>query len=204
MSEDLRHLWHKIQVKKYAESPPEKLLYHILHEIEMKKHYGSHRNWEILVELLAKWLVLNVDLTLAGMGPLKPFDGLDMKRDSDLFEHINSLDLFRHYYVAAKNKPWDYIGEVYTKLGLVEPGQDMTPKGVVDLMIQMTYGEEPKKVTTQLDTLVHSTKAKTLCWNRSFLDRGKHVVSKGTVNSVWCGNQSRALSSVLGEYGDVF
>lgn len=154
MTDDLRHLWHRIQVKKYAKSPPKKLLMNTLHEIEIKEHYGSYRSWEILVELLAQWLVLNVDLTLGSMGSVKAFWGLDMKRHRDLFDHINKLDLFRHYYVAAKKKPWDYIGEVYTELGLVGPGQNMTPKEIVDFMIRMTYGEEPKKFTTQLDPCV--------------------------------------------------
>ena len=140
-------------MKKYADSPPKKLLFDMLHEIDMKKHYGHFRNWEILTELLAQWLVLNVDLTLGRMS-CKPFLGLDPKDHRDLFDHIESLDLFKHYYVAAKKTPWDHIGEVYTELGLVRAGENMTPKEVVDLMVQMTYGEEPKKITTQLDTFV--------------------------------------------------
>ena len=153
MSDDLKHLWHQIQVKKYAKSPPKKQLMHILHEIEMKKHYGYRRNWEMLVEFLARYLVLHEDLTLGSMS-CKPFKGLDMKPDKDLYDYIDNMDLFKHYVVAAKAKPWDYIGEVYQDLGLVGPGQNMTPKEVVDMMIQMTYGEEPKKLTTQLDPCV--------------------------------------------------
>jgi len=142
-------------VKKYAKSPPKGLLNNILLEIRTKKHFGNFRTWEFLVELLAQWIVLNdVDLTLASMGPIKPFQGLDMKHHRDLFDHIDKLDLFRHYYVAAKKKPWDYIGEVYQDLRLVSPGQNMTPKGLVDMMIQMTYGGAPKKFSTQLDPCV--------------------------------------------------
>lgn len=117
------------------------------------------------MELLAKWLVLNVDLTLSSIS-CKSFHGLDMKHHKDLYDHIDRMGLLKHYYVAAKKNPWDYIGEVYTELGLVSPGQNMTPKTVVDFMIQMTYGEKPKKFSTQLDTLVVITKAKALCGNR--------------------------------------
>ena len=141
-------------MKRYAKSPPKGLLNNILLEVRTKKHFGNFRSWEILVELLAQWIVLNdVDLTLASMG-CKPFLGLDMKRYRDLFDHINKLDLFRHYYVAAKKKPWDYIGEVYQDLGLVGPGQNMTPRGVVDMMLKMTYPEKITKISTQLDPCV--------------------------------------------------
>jgi len=153
MSKELLQLMQQIRVKKFKESPPKKLLYEILHEIEVKKHYGRMRNWDLMVEMLAKWLVKNEDLTLAKMGPVKAFEGLSIEED-DLYKHIDSLDLFRHYVVAAKANPWDHIGEVYMELGLVGPGQNMTPKGVVDMMIKMTYPEKVTKVSTQLDPCV--------------------------------------------------
>ncbi|RKX44261.1 MAG: hypothetical protein DRP27_06880 [Thermotogae bacterium] len=138
MSKELLQLMQRIRVKKFKESPPKKLLYEILHEIEVKKHYGRMRNWDLMVEMLAKWLVKHEDLTLAKMGVIKAFEGLSMEED-DLYKHIDSLDLFRHYVVAAKANPWDYIGEVYTELGLVGRGQNMTPRSIVELMIKMTY-----------------------------------------------------------------
>jgi len=158
MSKELKQLMHQMAVKKYAKSPPKKLLFKILHEIEMKKHYGYARSWDILVELLATWLMHNADLTLGSMC-CKPFQGLDPKRYKDLYDHIESLDLFNHYVTAAKANPWDYIGECYMlgprKQSLVGPGQNMTPKGLVDMIIKMTYTEEKiEKLTTQLDTLV--------------------------------------------------
>lgn len=143
----------KVEVKKYPKSPPKGVLNNILLEIRTKEHYGSFKSWELLVELLAQWLVRNADLTLASMS-CKPFHGLDLKRHKELYEHIDKLDLFRHYYVAAKNQPWDYIGDLYIELGLVGPGQNMTPKGVVDMMIQMTYPEKIMKISTQLDPCV--------------------------------------------------
>jgi hypothetical protein len=153
MTDDLKQLLTKIQVKQYMKSPPKKQLMHILNIIELKKHYGYRRAWDMLVEFLAKYIVQHEDLTLASMS-CKPFLGLDMKRDKELYDHLGHLDLLRHYVTAAKAQPWDHLGEVYTDLRLVGLGQNMTPKGVVDMMIKMTYGEGPKKFSTQLDPCV--------------------------------------------------
>lgn len=143
MSKELRSLIHTVQKKRiqeqYAKTPAKKLLYLILHEIEMKKHYGRFRNWELMVELLAKWTVQNVDLTLSSLS-CKSFHGLDMKQNKDLYDHIDNMNLFNSYYAAAKKEPWDHIGEVYTELGLVDPGQNMTPRAVVEFMLKLTFG----------------------------------------------------------------
>jgi len=100
-------------------------------------HYGF-RSWELMVEYIAKWLVLNKKTGLACMAPLQGFKGLDLKKDS-VYEYLESLDYFNHYYAAAKPKPWDYIGEVYEELNLMQPGQNLTPRAVVELMTQMVY-----------------------------------------------------------------
>ena len=139
MSEEMLSLMHGITEKKYAKSPPKKQLMRILHEIEIKKHYGRSRNWELMVEFLARWIVKHEDLTLGSMACL-PFLGLPMKSDKDLYDHIDGKGLLKHFVVAAKAKPWDYIGEVYQDLNLVGLGQNMTPKGVVDMMAHMLLG----------------------------------------------------------------
>lgn len=130
---------HQVNVKKYAKSPPKKQLMRILHEIEIKKHYGRMRNWELMVEFLARWIVKHEDLTLGSMACL-PFLGLPMKSDKDLYDHIDDKNLLKHYVVAAKANPWDYIGEVYQELNLQSKGQAMTPKNVIDMMAHMTWG----------------------------------------------------------------
>lgn len=116
----------------------------ILNIIRRKKHYYGMRNWELLVELLATWLKLNADWPR--VTPLKDFPDLDTKKHKELFEHIDKLDLFRHYVTAARVSPWDHLGELYTDLELVGPGQNMTPRGVVEMMTQMTLGDEEKMV----------------------------------------------------------
>jgi len=152
MSKELLQLMKLVKVSRYRECPPKKILYEMLHEIETTLHYGVYRNWEILVELLANWIVKNQDLSL-GACACKPFDGLEL-RYADLYNHINDLDLFNAYTIAIREQPWDWIGEIFLEQELMGPGQNLTPKAIVDLMIKMTFGEEPKKLTTQLDTLM--------------------------------------------------
>jgi len=107
-------------------------------EIQMKTGHHGYRSWEIMVGCLAKWLVLNQKTGLSCMPPLQGFQGLSLEKDK-IYEHLESLDLFRHYYVAAKANPWDYIGEVYMDMGLVGPGENMTPLAIVELMTKMVY-----------------------------------------------------------------
>lgn len=140
----------KVEVQKYPKSPPKAILNNILREIHVKEHYMALRSWELLVELLAQWLVRNADLTLASMS-CKPFLGLDLKRHKELYEHIDKLDLFRHYYVAAKHQPWDYLGDAYNDLGISgnRSGIILTPKNIVDFMVQTCYGDIETKHEAQ-------------------------------------------------------
>lgn len=146
MSKELLQLMHRIAVKKYAKSPPKKQLMNIMHEIEIKKHYGTYRIWELMVEFLARWIVQHEDLTMGSMGCL-PFLGLPMKSDKELYDHIDSRDLFKHYVTAAKANPWDYIGDIYMESGLCRKnsGQNMTPKQIVDFMVKITMGDQNKE-----------------------------------------------------------
>lgn len=93
------------------------------------------KNWELTVQLLAQCLV-NTDLSLAGMGHIEPFKGLP--EPDKLF--TKNQELLESYIKAVKEDPWDYIGDMYMELGLTGPGQNMTPKNVVDFMIESTYG----------------------------------------------------------------
>jgi len=153
MSKELLDLMQRVRVKRYKESDPKGLVFGMVQEIRMKRYYGNFQCWEMMVENLARWLVLNNHIGLACMPPLKGFEGLSLKKD-EVYEHLESLDLFRHYVTAAKEKPWDYIGEAYTELGLVGLGQNMTPRAVIELMIKSVYTEEVTELKTQLDPCV--------------------------------------------------
>ena len=211
MSKELQALMDRVDLKRFAKRPPKKMLYRVLKEIERKRHYGTYRNWEWLVEYLAKWLVLNEDISLSQMGPVKSFEGLSLEEDK-LYNELSPL--LKRYVVAAKNNPWDHLGEVYIELGLVGLGQNMTPKGVVDMMIKMTYPEKVTKISTQLDILCAFTypkhskimprKARTLCWYRQVPIRSKFTDAESPSNLVWNRNRPIALQSMPSEYGVVF
>jgi len=142
----------KVRLARYKEGSPKRILYEILDEIERTKYYGTRRNWEIMVELLARWTVLNVDLELSSMGPVKAFEGLQNSYP-ELYQRIEEEDLFQAYYTAAKQDPWDYLGEIFTETGISSDkmGQVLTPKTVVDFMIEITIPKDVKEVQTIMD-----------------------------------------------------
>ena len=145
MSKELLDLMHRIRVSKYHKSNPRHVLMHMVEEVRRKKHYGNFRCWELMVEHLARWLVLNKQTGLACMPPLQGFKGLNLEKN-EVFKHLESLDLFRHYVTAAKGKPWDYIGDIYmTDLELCQAGQNMTPRAIVEMMTQMVYATESEE-----------------------------------------------------------
>jgi len=145
----------QVDMKNYPKSPPKAILKNILREINVKEHHFALRSWELLVELLAQWMLRNADLTKASMC-CKPFHGLDLKQHKKLYEHIDSLDLFRHYYVAAKHQPWDYLGDAYNDLEIPAgtSGIVLSPKSIVDMMVQMAYGDIETKHEAQ--TICHT------------------------------------------------
>lgn len=96
-------LMQRIRVKKYKESDARGVIKGMVDEIKLKTHHSNFRCWELMVENLAKWLVLNKQTGLACEPPLQGFQGLKLEKD-ELYEHLNSLDLFRHYYTAAMER----------------------------------------------------------------------------------------------------
>ena len=137
----LTKLTDNIRLNRLAKAGPQKILGRIMLEIERKFHHGRGRNLEMLVELLAKWLVLHEELPLANCG-CKAFEGLSLEK-TKIYKDM--VPLLGSYVAAARKDPWDHLGELRQELNLVGPGQNMTPKGVVDMMIQMTFMEQSKK-----------------------------------------------------------
>jgi len=93
----------RVRVKKYRESDPRGIIKGMVDEIRMKTHHSNFRCWEMMVENLAKWLVLNKKTGLACAPPLQGFKGLNLEKD-EIYEHLDSLDLFRHYFTAAMER----------------------------------------------------------------------------------------------------
>jgi len=160
MSKELLQLMKLVKVSQYKETPPKKILYEMLHEIETRLHYGAFRNWEILVELLANWIVEHEDLTLGSM-VCKAFAGLELKH-KDLYNHINDLDLFKHYVTALREQPWDYLGEVYMEQELEGPGQNMTPRAVVEFMAVAVH--DTRKMDGEAEWFTYNSYLNYVAW----------------------------------------
>jgi len=146
---DLETLLHQVNVGKYKKGDPKKTLYIIMKEIQLEVHHYARRNWEIMIELLARWIVENKKehLILGSMGSCALFKGLPLRYDS-VYKRINKQDLFECYYEAAKTKPWDHLGEVMTEqnLGNKALGQFLTPRPIVEFMVQAVMGNRPEKL----------------------------------------------------------
>jgi len=144
-SDDLKFLLKKIKLRHYKEGSPEKILVDIFEELT-RSRYGR-QGWDLIVELLADKL-RPMEISAYGISLLPE------TKHKDLAEEFS--EPLEHYIVAAREKPWDYLGEVFIKNSLDNKrlGQNLTPKGVVDLMIKMTFPEEIKKVQTVLDPCV--------------------------------------------------
>lgn len=171
---NLEQLFNKVDAKKLAEkaetyhlSDPKPVLQEIFKIVQQKNRAYSSRNFDLLVELLAQWIVRNADLTKASMC-CKPFHGLDLKKNRELYDFIDKKDLFKHYYVAAKHRPKDYLGEIFQEEGMERRGINLTPTHLVQMMIQMTYGDIEKKHDAQ-----------TFCWNSQKIYRINHIVRVG-------------------------
>lgn len=163
-SEELLDLTKRIQLKRLSKQNPQKIINRLFAKVDRHIHSGRMRAWEKTVELLAKWLVLHEELPLSKIC-CKSFEGLDLKPTKLYLELETLLNI---YVAAARRNPWDHIGELYTEQGLVGPGQNMTPKGVVDMMIQMNYaGVTDKQLITQLDPCVGTGR---FLWESSILN----------------------------------
>lgn len=154
-TKEAQELLHALDLKRYKKAAPEKVLKEIFEQIYVKIHHFHRHCWEVLIELLAYYIVDHVDLTLASMNVMSPFEGL--KRDHQkLYDEL--YELIECYVVAAKQKPWDHLGQIMTEnqLGNKGLGQFLTPRTVTDMMTTMILGEAEKitKPTTVLDPCV--------------------------------------------------
>lgn len=79
-----------------------------------------------------------------------------------LIDHVEKTDLLEQYVAAARAKPWDHLGEIFTEQELAgrknSLGQNLTPKQIVDFMIKCTldFDKPVKEPKTVLDPCVGS------------------------------------------------
>lgn len=102
-------------------------------DIIQRGHYGKHKCWEILVELVADYEGIIVT------------DYDDYSCDSDI------ENLLIKYSVAAKKDPWDYLGEVFEEYNLGNNGQVLTPRNICTFMAKITLPDKITKMQTILE-----------------------------------------------------
>jgi len=164
---DLDVLLHKVRMAKAREGDSKKILYTMLEEVEHETSYSGRDSWNMVVELIADAIGIidepwRYSLPDMPRSPLFRGNSASLKgkrRVSDkLVEHIRKTGLIEEFVVAAKAKPYDYLGEIFMEQGLHgrRQGQVLTPMPVVNLMTQMLIPEEPKELKTLLDPCVGS------------------------------------------------
>lgn len=131
---------------------PKKALYELMNEVEMKVHHFRKECWNITIELLAEdlgllsnpWKYSIPDSKWTGPVSKPSYAGFQQ-----LKEHIDKTQLIESYIKQAKAAPWDYLGDIFVEEELAgrdnRLGQCLTPRGIIEMMIQMTLGTNMKK-----------------------------------------------------------
>ena len=149
-SKQLQALIKRVKYKRYAQGDPKRALLELMDEVEQKVHHFRKECWNITIELLADhlglfenpWKYSQPSVKWSGPVSKPSYHGL-----KEVKEKV-PVDLIDAYIAAAKAKPWDHLGEIFTEEELAgranRLGQCLTPRGIVDLMLKMTFGENEK------------------------------------------------------------
>ena len=141
---------HTVKMKKYATGNPKDAFRALMEEVEHKVHHFRKDCWNITLELLADHLGL-MDNPWRYSVPNVEWKG-DVSEPSyhglgELKKQV-PVDLIEAYIAAAKAKPWDYPGEIFVEDELAGKanrlGQVLTPRQIIDFMLQCTIGENLK------------------------------------------------------------
>jgi hypothetical protein len=129
---------------------PKKVLREIMREVYLKVHLYQRDCWNISIELIANRLGIITNPWKYSLPDLK-WTGTVCKPSYHGFQQLKeqiSETLIDQYIEEAKADPWDYPGDVFEEeelAGRNRLGQIFTPRGVVEMMVQMTLGMEIKK-----------------------------------------------------------
>jgi hypothetical protein len=123
---------------------PKRALVELMDEVERKVHHFRKECWNITIELLADHLGLMTNPLKYSLPNVKwagPISKPSYPGFQQLKEQI-STNLIEAYITEAKAKPWDYLGEIFIEEELAgrhnRLGQLLTPKQIVDFMIECT------------------------------------------------------------------
>jgi len=150
-SENLKKLIHIVNMKRYATGEPEDAFRALMEAVEHKVHHFRKDCWNITLELLADHLGLMNNPWQYSLPNLK-WKGAVSKPSYHGLEELKKqipVDLIEAYIAAAKAKPWDYPGEIFTKDELAgranRLGQCLTPRNIVDFMLKCVMDEKLEK-----------------------------------------------------------
>ena len=139
-----------IKYKKYAQGDPKRALLELVDEVEHKVHHFRRECWNITLELIAEHLGLFASPWKYSL-PNKVWKGPVSKPSYHGLNELKTkipVDLIDAYIIAAKAKPWDYPGEIFTEEELAgrkdRLAQVLTPRCIVEFMVKMTLGEIKK------------------------------------------------------------
>jgi hypothetical protein len=153
-------------MKRYATGDPKDAFKALMEEVESKVHHFRKECWNITLELLADHLGLMTNPWKYSLPNVK-WAGRPISKPSypgfkELKDKI-SVELMDSYIAAAKAKPWDYPGEIFTEEELAgrhnRLGQCLTPRNIVDFMVTCVMEEKKSYSYTKPDlaTLVWQT-----------------------------------------------
>jgi hypothetical protein len=169
MSEKLETLLHRIRLSRAKEGDPKETLYALLEEIEQSTGYSGRDSWNIMVELIADYLGIIRDpwrYSLPGLQDEPLFKGKEAlsKQSFSISERALKVkdrcaELVEMYVESARQHPWDHLGEVFMEQRLQgrNLGQMLTPRSIVEAMVQMVmpeYAKTQDQVWTDSETVL--------------------------------------------------
>ncbi len=167
MSSNLEFLLKTIRLRQAREGGDAKKLFRgIMDEIYHNSGHSIRRCWEMAIELVADHLGIIDEpwrYSLPELPKSPHFKGEihPAKREvpADLAERVRQTGLIEEFVEAAKARPFDYIGEIFVEERLANNrlGQALTPRNVVQLMIQMAmadYFVRKERVWVDAETLL--------------------------------------------------
>jgi hypothetical protein len=177
MDSKLELLLHRIRLSRAKEGDPTKTLYALIEEIEHSTGYSGRDSWNIAVELIADYLGIIKDpwrYSIPGFHNEPLFKGREAfnKQSFKISERASKIkdqcrELVEMYVACARQKPWDHLGEVFMEQHLQgrNLGQMLTPRSIVELIVQMVMPEYTK---TQ-DQLW--TDSETILWTNEYTEK---------------------------------
>jgi hypothetical protein len=130
---------------------PKRCLLELIDAVEMKVRMFRKDSWNITLELLADhlglmqnpWKYSLPNLKWTGKMSKPSYRGLE-----ELKQKI-AVSLIEQYIAEAKRSPWDYPGDIFVEEELAgranRMGQCLTPRGIIDMMLQMVMGDKVEK-----------------------------------------------------------